>query len=101
MAKKSMIEKNNRRKKLSAKYAERRASLTAIIKNPDTSFDEKQDAYRQLNNLPRDSSKTRIRNRCYLSGRPRGYIRKFGLSRIAVRNLALNGDLPGVTKASW
>lgn len=101
MAKKSMIAKNERRKKLSAKYSARRKALTAIVKDPESSFEEKQEAYAKLRRMPRDSSGTRVRNRCFLSGRPRGYVRKFGLSRIALRDLALRGDLPGVTKASW
>jgi small subunit ribosomal protein S14 len=101
MAKKSKINRNEQRKKTVAKYAERRAELKATIKNPKTSPVERDDAYKALRKLPRDASPTRIRNRCALTGRPRGYYRKFGLSRIAVRELALAGELPGVTKASW
>ncbi len=101
MAKTSKIEKNNRRKAMVAKYAERRAALTAIIKNPETSFDEKLEAQAKLSKLPRDGSATRYHNRCVLTGRPRAYYRKFGLSRIALREEALKGNLPGVVKASW
>jgi small subunit ribosomal protein S14 len=101
MAKKSKIVKNQRRKELVERYADRRAELTAIIKDPETSYEEKREAYQALAKLPRDSSPTRYRNRCGVSGRPRGYFRKFGMSRIAVRQLAHNGELPGVRKASW
>ncbi len=101
MAKKSKIAKNNRRKMLAERYKERRGELTAIIKNPETSYEEKRAAYQALAKLPRDSSATRHRNRCGVSGRPRGYFRKFGMSRLALRELAHEGELPGVRKASW
>lgn len=101
MAKKSKIAKNNRRKVLVERYKERRAELTAVIKDPETTYEEKRVAYQALAKLPRDSSATRYRNRCGVSGRPRAYFRKFGMSRIAVRQLAHNGELPGVRKASW
>ena len=101
MAKKSKIHRNEQRKKVVAKYAERRAELKAIIKNPATSAVDRDEAYKSLRKMPRDASPVRVRNRCALTGRPRGYYRKFGLSRIAVRELALSGELPGVTKASW
>jgi len=101
MAKKSKIHRNEQRKKVVAKYAERRAELKATIKNPKTPPAERDEAYKALRKLPRDASPVRVRNRCALTGRPRGYYRKFGLSRIAVRELALAGELPGVTKASW
>jgi small subunit ribosomal protein S14 len=101
MAKKSKINRNEQRIKTVAKYAERRAELKATIKNPKTSLAERDDAYKALRKLPRDASPVRIRNRCAITGRPRGYYRKFGLSRIALRELALAGELPGVTKASW
>ncbi|MDH3499135.1 MAG: 30S ribosomal protein S14 [Acidimicrobiia bacterium] len=101
MAKKSMIAKNNKRARLVAQYADRRAELTAVIKDPAASLDAKRDAYKALAKLPRDSSKTRYRNRCGVSGRPRAYLRKFGMSRIAVRELAHLGELPGIKKASW
>ncbi len=101
MAKTSKIVKNERRKELIERYKERRAELTAVIKDPETTYEEKRAAYQALAKLPRDSSATRYRNRCGVSGRPRGYFRKFGMSRIAVRELAHNGELPGVRKASW
>lgn len=101
MAKKSNIAKNKLRRELTAKFAERRAALIAIIKNPETTLEEKWEAQEKLGKMPRDASATRIVNRCYLTGRPRGYYRKFGLSRIALREEALKGNLPGVIKASW
>lgn len=101
MAKKSKIVKNERRKVLVERYAERRAALVAVIKDPETGYDEKREAYQELAKMPRDASATRHRNRCGVSGRPRGYFRKFGMSRIALRELAHKGELPGVKKASW
>ena len=101
MAKTSKIAKNNRRKVLVERYAERRAELTAIIKSPETTYEQKRAAYQQIAKMPRDASATRYRNRCGVSGRPRGYFRKFGMSRLALRELAHNGELPGVRKASW
>jgi small subunit ribosomal protein S14 len=101
MAKQSKIARNEHRKRQVEKYRERRAELVGIIKDPKVSQESRNEAYRSLRALPRDSSPTRVRNRCNLTGRPRGYYRKFGLSRIALRDLALRGDLPGVTKSSW
>ncbi len=101
MAKKSKIVHNERRKKLVAKYAAKRAELKAIIKNPRTVDAEREFARLELGKLPRNSNPNRVRNRCAVTGRPRGYYRKFGLSRIGLRELALRGELPGVTKASW
>ncbi len=101
MAKKSMIAKNQRRGELAERYRERRAELLEVIKDPAAGYDAKRAAYAQLAKLPRDSSPTRHRNRCGVTGRPRGYLRKFGMSRIAVRELAHRGELPGVQKASW
>jgi len=101
MAKLSMILKNKRRAKTAAKYANKLASLKKVIKDPKSSTEQVEEAYQKMQKLPRDSSKTRIRNRCELTGRPRAYLRKFGLSRIAMRDLARRGDLPGVTKSSW
>jgi len=101
MAKKSKIVKNDRRKVLSDRYRTRRAELIAIIKDPDRSYGDKREAYQMLAKLPRDSSATRYRNRCGVTGRPRAYFRKFAMSRIAVRELAHQGELPGVRKASW
>ena len=101
MAKLSMILKNKRRTKTVAKYAKKREALKAIIQSLKSSQEEVDAAYKKLLAMPRDASATRIRNRCEITGRPRAYIRKFGLSRIAMRSLALSGDLPGVTKSSW
>jgi len=101
MAKKSKIAKNALRRMTVAKYAERREKLVAIVIDPGTSIDEKFEAQRALHKLPRDASSIRVRNRCALTGRPRGYYRKFGLSRIALRDEGLLGNLPGVVKASW
>ncbi len=101
MAKKSSIEKNNRRKAQAAKFGPKRAELRAISVNPNKSEEERREAQLKLQKMPRDGAPSRIVNRCYLTGRPRGFLRKFGLSRIAVRQLAHEGKLPGVTKASW
>lgn len=101
MAKKSKIAKNLQRMKLVAKYAERRAELVKVLKDPNASFEDKYAAQRAIDKMPRDASATRIKNRCGLTGRPRAYYRKFGLSRIALREEALRGNLPGVVKASW
>ena len=101
MAKKSMINREKRRAKLSAKYAEKRTELKAVIADPDVGFEEKQAAVFALQKLPRDSSPVRQRNRCALSGRPRGFYRKFGLSRNMLRDAAMRGDVPGLRKASW
>ena len=101
MAKVSMINREKRRSKLVAKYASERAELKAIISNPDVGFEEKQDAMFQLQKLPRDSSPVRQRNRCAISGRPRGFYRKFGLGRNKLREAAMRGDVPGLRKASW
>ena len=101
MAKVCMIERENKRKKLVKRYKTKRAELKAVIKNKDIPADERFQAMLTLADLPRNSSKTRIRNRCALTGRPRGYYRKFNLSRIALRDLASRGELPGVTKSSW
>ena len=101
MAKKSKISKNLQRQQLVAKYAERRAVLVKVLKDPDASFEDKYEAQNALAKMPRDASATRIKNRCFLTGRPRAYYRKFGLSRIALREEALKGNIPGVVKASW
>jgi small subunit ribosomal protein S14 len=101
MAKKSKIAKNRRRAELADRYRERRAELISVIKDPERSLAEKREAYQGLAKMPRDASRTRYRNRCGVSGRPRAYLRKFGMSRIAVRDLAHRGELPGVRKASW
>lgn len=101
MAKVSMVERDKKRRRLVKKYAAKRAELKAIIKDMEKPAGERFQAMLQLNDLPRGSSKTRLRNRCGLTGRPRSYYRKFGLSRIAIRELASVGQLPGVTKSSW
>lgn len=101
MAKKSKISKNEQRKEIVARFAERRAELKAIIKNPNSTDDERQEAQFELNRQPRDASPARIRNRDAADGRPRGYLRKFGLSRVRVREMAHRGELPGVRKSSW
>ena len=101
MAKVSMINREKRRTKLVAKYAKKRAELKATIINPDVSFEVQQDAIFRLQKLPRDSSPVRQRNRCAISGRPRGFYRKFGLGRNKLREAAMRGDVPGLRKASW
>ena len=101
MAKKSMIAKNEQRKEIVARYAERRAELKKIIKNPNTSDEDRMEAQFELNRQPRDASPVRVRNRDAADGRPRGYLRKFGLSRVRVRERAHRGELPGVRKSSW
>ena len=101
MAKLGKILRNKEKQKLVDKYAAKRAALKAIIKSVKSTDDERADAYTKLRALPRDSSATRVTNRCVVSGRPRAYIRKFGMSRLAFREAALRGDLPGVTKSSW
>ena len=101
MPKTSAIERNKKRIKLAAKYAAKRAELKATLANPSTGDDEFYAAQKKLQKLPRNSSPVRIRNRCSLSGRPRAYNRKFGVSRIQFRELALAGKIPGVVKSSW
>jgi len=101
MAKTSKVAKNNQRKVIIDRYADRRAELVAITKDPNASYEDKREAYRKIGKMPRDASATRYRNRCGVTGRPRGYFRKFGMSRSTLRELAHNGELPGVRKASW
>tara|TARA_Y100001970_G_C14019328_1_gene742656 strand:+ start:109 stop:414 length:306 start_codon:yes stop_codon:yes gene_type:complete len=101
MAKRSKIVKNIQREEIVDRYKERRIELKKIIKSPSTSFDEKIEARKKIEKMPRDSNPNRLRNRCMATGRPRAYYRKFGLSRIAFREMALNGLIPGVRKASW
>ena len=101
MAKVSMINREKRRTKLVAKYANKRTALKAIISNPEVGFEEKQEAMFALQKLPRDSSPARQRNRCQITGRPRGFYRKFGLSRNMLRQATMRGDVPGLRKASW
>ncbi|MCF6262927.1 MAG: 30S ribosomal protein S14 [Xanthomonadales bacterium] len=101
MAKVSMIQRELKRTKLVAKYAAKRAELKLIISNPEIGFEEKQAAVMALSKLPRDSSPSRQRNRCAITGRPHGYYRKFGLSRNTLREACMRGDIPGLRKASW
>jgi small subunit ribosomal protein S14 len=101
MAKLSQVLRDKRREKLIAKYSARRAELRAKMKDPNIDPDEKVAVMDALAKLPRNSCPTRLTRRCAFSGRARGVYRKFGLSRIALRDLALAGDLPGVTKSSW
>jgi small subunit ribosomal protein S14 len=101
MAKKSMIAREDKRKKLAQKYSVKRKSLKEAIRNPNSTFEEKEAAKLQLQKLPRDSSFSRVRNRCNLTGRPHGYYRKFGLSRNKLREATMRGDVPGLVKASW
>lgn len=101
MAKTSTIERERRRAKLVAKYAAKRAELKAIISNPETPDDERMAAVAKLQSLPRDSSPSRLRNRCSITGRPHGYYRKFGLARNKLREATMTGEIPGLRKASW
>ena len=101
MAKTSMLNREVRRNKLVARHAKKRAELKAIVSNPKSGFEVQQDAIFRLQKLPRDSSPVRQRNRCALSGRPRGFYRKFGLGRNKLREAAMRGDVPGLRKASW
>jgi len=101
MAKKSSVEKNARRVKLTKQIAPRRERLKALARDRDAAPEDRFEAQLKLSELPRNSSQTRVRNRCSLTGRPRGYYRKFKMSRIAVRELASAGQIPGMTKSSW
>ena len=101
MAKQSSIQKNLKRRSLVQKYNKKRQSLKKQIMKKDLSIEERFKIQSKLNELPRDSSKIRVRNRCKLTGRTRGVYRKFGLSRIKIRELSMSGALPGVVKSSW
>ena len=101
MAKKSMINRELKREKMVAKYAGKREELKAIISNSNATDEERYDAMMKLQALPRDASPVRLRNRCGLTGRPHGYFRKFGLARTKLREAVMQGDVPGVVKASW
>jgi small subunit ribosomal protein S14 len=101
MAKKSAVEKNTRRSKLAKRIAGKRTRLKVIAIDRDAPPEERFAAQLKLAKLPRNGSETRIRNRCAMTGRPRGYYRKFGLSRIALRELASSGQIPGMVKSSW
>lgn len=101
MAKRSMIERELKREKTVAKYAAKRAELKAIIRNPNSSDEERWEAQQQFQKLPRDASPVRQRSRCRVTGRPHGVYRKFGLCRNKLREAAMRGDVPGLVKASW
>ena len=101
MAKVSTVVKNNKREKLAKKYSVKREELRKIVNDPNVSTDEKIQAQFSLQKLPRNSALCRVRNRCEITGRSRGYYRKFGLSRIKFRELSLQGMIPGVRKSSW
>lgn len=101
MAKTSMVNREIKRAKLAKRYGAKREELKKIIASTTASYEEKMDAVVKLQKLPRDSSPSRQRNRCELSGRPRGVYRKFGLGRNMLRKATMNGDVPGLRKASW
>jgi small subunit ribosomal protein S14 len=101
MAKKSSIEKNNRRKKMAKKFASRRAKLKAIVQDKTAALEDRFAASLKLAELPRNSSRVRVHNRCELTGRPHAYYRKMRLSRIALRDLGSKGLIPGLVKSSW
>ncbi|MFO7276384.1 MAG: 30S ribosomal protein S14 [Pseudomonadota bacterium] len=101
MAKTNMIERERRRARIVKKYAAKRAQLKELIRNPKTSPEERAAAQVKLQKLPRDANPIRLRNRCQITGRPRGVYRKFGLARTKIREVAMRGEIPGLTKASW
>ena len=101
MAKQSVIQRQLKRERLVAKHAAKRADLKKVLADPKVTDEAFYEAQRKLAKLPRNGSKVRLKNRCAISGRPRAYLRKFGLSRLTFRELALAGHIPGVTKASW
>ena len=101
MAKKSMVEREKKRRRMVERYRARRAELKRIISDRSTSPDDLAAALEALQRLPRDSSPSRLRNRCAVTGRPRGYFKKFGLGRNKLREEAMFGNIPGVSKASW
>ena len=101
MAKKSKIVREQKLIRNVKKYASLRSELKNIIKSPNSSLEDKEAAVAKLDKLPKSSSRIRVRNRCFITGRPRGVISRFKLSRLSFREMALNGEIPGVTKASW
>jgi small subunit ribosomal protein S14 len=101
MAKTSMIMRERKRAKMVKRYAKKRAVLKEIIRSVSSSDEERLAAQAKLNAMPRDASATRLRNRCAITGRPHGYYRKFGLARNKLREAAMKGEIPGLTKASW
>lgn len=101
MAKKAMIQRDKKRAKMVEQFAAKRAELKAILSNPETPDEAFYLAQRKLTKLPKNSSAVRMRNRCRITGRPRAFLRKYGVSRITFRELASDGKIPGVTKSSW
>lgn len=101
MAKLSLINRDEKRRGLVKKYAKRRALLVAIMNNTKASDEDRMAARLKVQELPRNSNPTRLRNRCAITGRPRGYFRKFGLGRNKLREFAMSGEVPGIVKASW
>ena len=101
MAKKSMVARERKRARTAARFAAKRAALKAVIKNPSADTEERDAALVKLQKLPRDASPVRQQNRCRVTGRPRGYYRKFGLARNKLREAAMRGDVPGLVKSSW
>ena len=101
MAKTSMIARENRRKKMVQRFAEKRARLKELIRNPNTPDEDRTEARIKLQKLPRDANPIRLQRRCALTGRPHAVYRKFGLGRIKLRELAMKGDIPGLVKSSW
>jgi len=101
MAKTSMIEREKRREAIAKRYAAKRTQLKETIRNPKSTDEEREEALRKLQALPRDASPSRQRNRCAITGRPRGVYRKFGLGRTKLREATMRGDVPGLRKASW
>jgi small subunit ribosomal protein S14 len=101
MAKKSMIARETKRAKTAGRFAAKREALKAVIKNPNSSFEQIEEATLKLQKLPRDASPARKHNRCRVTGRPHGFYRKFGLCRNKLREAAMRGDVPGLVKASW
>ena len=101
MSKTSVVHRNLKRQKLVRKYAAKRAQYRAILKDPKATDDEREEARRKFQALPRDTSSVRVRNRCRITGRPNGVYRKFGLARSKLREAAMRGDVPGLVKASW
>ncbi len=101
MAKTSAKYREIKRQRLVAQYAERRAELVKVLKDPEASLEDKTEAYKAIGRMPRDASKVRLHNRCSITGRPRAYLRRFGISRLVLRRLAHAGELPGVRKSSW
>jgi len=101
MAKVSMLQREKKRARLIERDFEKRENLRSILKDPEASFEDKMEAQRKMQMLPRDSSPSRRRNRCRITGRPHGFYRKFGLARNKLREAAMRGDIPGLVKASW